>query len=292
MNPRHVGARLRFVSGRAVLRPVIREVPAGMVRAEFSVLSPGTERRRMRAADGGEAGYMSLGRVRERDGWTVAAVPHGAAFDPDCAGAVTTPPDTPVATAALARFQQMALLGLDRVRDVTWDQAVVVGSGPVALGVVLELRRRGAGRVRVATSRPFSAVGCTPWVERVPRASEAHLVIDAVGDPGRAASMLAPGGVLGLLGTPDESDSIPALAAHRGGWTVVGMHELAPATTPGAYRTAYLQAAAWLSESLEPALLKSWCRTVPGHLAPRIYELLGTPRRPAEPVVIFDWSTS
>lgn len=291
MTPSHVGGRLRFTSGLAVLSPAIEEIPPGMVRGEFSVLSPGTERRRMLVADGSEAGYMSLGRACEADGWTVAPVPHGAAFTSDCTRAVITPPDTPVLVAALARFQQMALLGLSRAPGIDWGQAVVVGSGPVALGMVLELRRRGADRVRVVTSRPYSAVGSTPWVECASRVSRAHVVIDAVGKPGLAASMLAPGGFLGLLGTPDKQDTVPALAAHRGGWTLVGMQELAALTTPDIYTRAYTEAASWLSV-LESALLKSWCRTVPGHLAPDVYRLLGTPRRPAEPVVIFDWRTS
>ncbi|WP_323379412.1 hypothetical protein [Streptomyces durbertensis] len=191
--------------------------------------------------------------------------------------------------AALGRFQQMALLGLDRMPAVDWDRVVVVGSGPVALGMVLELRRRGVGRVRVVTSRVHTAIDRAPWVECVSHVSETSVVIDAVGNARRAASMLSPGGILGLLGTPDDTETLAAVDVHRRGWTVVGMHELAPAAAPHSYRSAYTEATTWLSEHLDPALLKFWCRTVPGNLAPEIYQLLGTPRRPAEPVTLFDW---
>jgi hypothetical protein len=50
--------------------------------------------------------------------------------------------------------------------------------------------------------------------------------------------------------------------------------------------------AAWLADHLDVQLAELWCRRVPGHLAPRIFELLGTAGRPVEPVVLFDWSAT
>ncbi|MBW1597226.1 hypothetical protein HPT28_09245 [Streptomyces sp. JJ38] len=236
---------------------------------------------------------MTLGRQHDRAGWVLAPVPHGAAFPPGITGAVTAPPGVPVATAAVARFQQIALLGLDRLgAGAELDRAVVVGSGPVALGVALELARRGATTIRVATSRPRPPILAVPGATFLPPdagvAGDAGLVIDAAGTPERAACLLAPGGVLGLLGTPPLTSGVAALAAHRGGWTVTGMHELAPAEA-GAYQAAYTTAAAWLADHLDSQLVESWCRTVPGRLAPRAYRFLGTPARPAEPVILFDW---
>jgi hypothetical protein len=287
--PPHVGARLRLRAGRAHLLPAAG-VPEGMVAGAFSVLSPGTERRHL-AGPGREAGYMSLGQADEA--WVLAPVPHGAAFDPRCEGAVRTPPGTSVEVAALARFQQMAHLGLDRVPAAELDGAIVVGSGPVALGCVLELHRRGAAEVRVVTSRRHAPIGRAPDDTCVAPGSgvPARLVIDAAGDPLRAAALTVPGGVLGLLGTPEASAALPAVEVHRAGWTVVGMHELA-ALDADAYQDAYSTSAAFLTDCLPPELLASWCRRVPGVRAPELYALLGGAGRPAEPVVVFDWRTA
>lgn len=288
---RYAGARVRVGRGRAELLPAVGP-GSGMVRGQFSVLSPGTERRHLASADR-EAGYMTLGRTDEAAGWLLAPVPHGAAFDPAYPGAVTAPAGVPLRLAALARFQQMACLGLDRVPVVDVDGALVVGSGPVALGCVLELRRRGAAKIRVVTSRSRAPIGQAPGVtcERPDTAGRGHLVIDATGDARRAAALTAPGGVLGLLGTPGAGNALGALEVHRGGWTVVGMHELAPGA-PGAYQAAYTTVAAWLAEYLDPALAGLWCRTVPGEHAPELFALLDAPGRPAEPVLLLDWRTS
>ncbi|WP_282698290.1 hypothetical protein [Streptomyces sp. CC208A] len=288
---RYAGARVRVVRGQARLLSAVGPGP-GMVAGQFSVLSPGTERRHLAGADR-EAGYMTLGRTDEAAGWLVAPVPHGAAFDPACPGAVRAPAGVPPSLAALARFGQMACLGLDRVPAVDVNGALVVGSGPVALGCVLELHRRGATRIRVVTSRSKAPIGQAPGVtcERPDGAGRGHLVIDTTGDVRRAAALTEPSGVLGLLGTPKAGDVLGALEVHRGGWTVVGMHELAPAA-PGAYQAAYTTVASWLAEHLDPALVGRWCRTVPGACAPELFAVLDAPSRPAEPVVLLDWRTS
>ncbi|MCC9309167.1 hypothetical protein LN042_19110 [Kitasatospora sp. RB6PN24] len=287
--PLHAGARIRLHAGRAHLFPAVA-VPEGMVAGQYSVLSPGTERRHLAGSDR-DAGYMTLGQADSA--WLLAPVPHGAAFDPQHHGAVIAPAGTGVEVAALARFQQMALLGLDRVPGVELDGAIVVGSGPVALGCVLELHRRGVTNVRVVTSRRHAPIGRAPGVTCVVPGTPvaARLVIDAAGDPRHAAALTEPGGVLGLLGTPEPTASLSAIEVHRAGWTVVGMHELA-AQEAAAYRDAYSTAAAFLTERLPAELLPSWCRTVSGTRAPELYALLTGPGRPAEPVIVFDWRTA
>ncbi|MDR3034105.1 MAG: hypothetical protein LBV78_13510 [Kitasatospora sp.] len=264
----------------------------GFVAGQFSVVSPGTERRHLAGPDR-EAGYMTLGRTDETAGWVLAPVPHGAAFTPDCPGAVTAPPGAAPRLVALARFQQMASLGLDRAPTADLDDAVIVGSGPVALGCALELRRRGVTRITVVTARRHAPIGRAPGVHCVAPsgAGRGQLVIDAAGTPAYAAGLTQDGGVLGLLGTPDPGDVIPALELHRGGRTVVGMHELAPATD-GAYQAAFTAVALWLAGHLDPALVDGWCRTVPGPRAPELFALLDAPGRPAEPVLLLDWRTS
>ncbi|MFJ8602285.1 hypothetical protein ACIREM_26940 [Streptomyces shenzhenensis] len=288
----HDGARVRFAAGTAHLRPA-GPVPGGMLAGRLSVLSPGTERRQMAATANGparDAGYMSLADTTE--GWVLAPAPHGAAFAPSMAGALVVPCGTPLPVAAVGRFQLMAALGLARLPAATDVQdAVVVGSGPVALGCVLALRRHGADLIRVLTARRYAPIGWAPGVTCVTEVepTSVPLVIDATGRPGRAAGLVAAGGTLGLLGTPDENGTLPALSVHRGGWTIIGMHELVPAPD-GTYQHAYTDAVSWLTEHLDPQLVASWCRRVPGHLAPRIFELLDQPARPAEPVVLFEWA--
>ncbi|MFJ4679121.1 hypothetical protein [Kitasatospora sp. NPDC088783] len=283
----HIGARVRVGAGHARLLPAPATALEGAVECEFSVLSPGTERRHL-AGPNREAGYMALGRTR--GAWVLAPVPHGAAFHPGHPGAVHAPPGTGLREAALARFQMMALLGLDRLPGTGLDGAVVVGSGPVALGCALELARRGARGVRVATERRHAPIGTVPGVEVVApgQARPARLVLDAAGDVVRAAALVAPGGVLGLLGTPEENTELGAAQVHRAGWTVVGMHELANRDA-AAYQDAYRVAAAYLSERVDGALPAAWCRIVPGERAVELYGLLGAPSRPAEPVLILDW---
>ncbi|MFD3970265.1 hypothetical protein [Streptomyces cyaneofuscatus] len=100
--------------------------------------------------------------------------------------------------------------------------------------------------------------------------------------------LTSPGGILGLLGTPAGGVALGALQVHRAGWSVVGMHELAPAAE-GAHQAAFTTAWCWLTGHLDPALATFWCRTVPGEKAPHLFALLDGPGRPAEPVLLLDW---
>jgi len=289
---RYAGTRIRLTEGQAHLLPAAA-VADEMTAARFSVLSPGTERRHLRATYGPDgsrdAGYMTFGGDMAA-GWRLAAAPHGAAFDASAEGVLVAPPGTRAQAAAVARFQQLAVLGLDRLPGLAGlDEVVLVGSGPVALGCALELYRRGATRVRVLTSRPDPLIGRVPGVECVAAVAQgsASVVVDAAGTPRRAADLLTKGGVLGLLGTPDPVSQLSALDLHRAGWTVVGMHELVAG--PACYQDAYTTAAAWLTWHLDPSLVNGWCRIVPGEAAPAVYGALDGRGRPTEPVVIFSW---
>jgi hypothetical protein len=288
---RYTGVRIRIAAGRAFVLPA-SPIPDGMINGCVSVLSPGSERRRLTATINGpsrHSGYMTLGQGPQ--GWVLAPAPHGASFAPDLAGALTVPPGTDVHIAALARFALIASTGLDRLpAAVDLTETVVVGSGPIALGCALELHRRGATHIRVLTSRRHAPIGRVPGVELLSDlvVGSVPLAIDAVGRADRAATFLSPGCTLGLLGTPTEHGILSALAVHRGGWTVVGMHELAPAID-GRYQLAYTRAATWITSHVDAQSVASWCRRVPGDDAPRIFETLGGPDRPAEPVIIFEW---
>jgi threonine dehydrogenase-like Zn-dependent dehydrogenase len=270
-----------------------------MVRARFSVLSPGTERRHLADTAAGrprDAGYMTIASdPAVPDGYLLGPVPHGASFAPACPGTLQVPPGVPAELAALARFQQMAVLGLRRLpAGVPVTGAVVAGSGPVALGCALELRRRGAAVIRVLTSRLDPPIAAVPGVlcTSSTGTATASLVIDAAGDPGRALGcVMAGGGILGLLGTPGTGCVLPAAVIHRSALQVIGMHELAGGTG-GGYQDAYRTALDWLAGQGEALPRDRWCRTVPGDQAPAILAALGTAARLPEPVVIFTWDAA
>ncbi|MGI8311467.1 hypothetical protein [Saccharopolyspora hattusasensis] len=95
--------------------------------------------------------------------------------------------------------------------------------------------------------------------------------------------------MLGLLGTPDEQDTVAAATVHRRGWTVVGMHELT-GHTPSRYREAYERVAGWLITDLGQDQVAAWCRRVPREQAPRLFTLIDQGDRPPEPVLMLEWS--
>lgn len=289
--PWSTAGRIGFHHGQAVLRPAA-PIPAGMLRACVSLISPGTERRHLAhtlQGPGRDAGYMNLARTR--DGWAMGPCPHGAAFSVDLPGTITAP-GLPVHLVAAARFQLMAARGLDRSPALDLDEPVVVGSGPVAAGAVLELRRRGADRIRW-TRRTDTVLAHLPSLVPTTKPGHSGLVVDATGHPARALHAARPGTVVGLLGTPGPGQRVDALAVHRAGVSLVGMHELA-GLDPGdrAYQDAFERCTGWLSTWADHDLVRSWHRPLPVAQAPGFYADLLHGQRPAEPFVLWDWGTS
>jgi hypothetical protein len=303
------GGRIRFEGGRACLVPAT-SVPEGWLPAAFSVVSPGTERRHLEATVAGPprmAGYMTLARTLSDPpnggGWVLAAVPHGAAIDPNRADLLACPSSAGVEMAAVARFQLMSALGFARTLTGSWREApawrsssatdvpLVVGSGPVALGCVLELQRRGAPRVRVLTGRSDPAIGRVPGVTTTATVEPGRhrFVVDATGRAGAATRLVAPGGTLALLGTPESEETLIAVGMHRGGWTVLGWHELAD-HDPAVDQDLYRQIVAWLTDTVEPYQVAAWCRRWPGEQAEQLYASLTGPTRPGEPVLLLEWT--
>ena len=292
--PASGGARLRFEDGRAVLRSPSAP-PPGAALALVSVLSPGSEMRRMRSSRGAaprDAGYITIARHPDSGALLIAPAPHGSWIDPDHPRALTAPTDSTLEATATARFQLIAALGLRHTAFTAHvDGAVVVGSGPVALGCCLELRRLGAKRVTLWTRRPTVPITALRGVEaacRVPQRS-AHLVIDATGGVGRALRIAAPGATVALLGTPADSRAIPAHRIHRDGLTVIGMHELTD-YDHGLYQATYDQVFTWLATAAHPQLIASWCLRIRAAEAESFYYHLGLGERPGQPIVLLEWS--
>jgi threonine dehydrogenase-like Zn-dependent dehydrogenase len=285
---------LRFEDGRVVLCAA-GAAPPGAALALASVVSPGSEMRRMRSSLGAaprDAGYITIARHPDNGALLVAPVPHGSWVDPDHPRVLTAPAGSMLEAAATARFQLIAALGLRHsVFAAHVNDAVVVGSGPVALGCCLELRRLGAKRVTLWTRRPTVPITALRGVEvacRVPQRS-AHLVIDATGGVGRALRIAAPGSIVGLLGTPADGRAIPVDRIHRDGLTVIGMHELT-GYDHGLYQATYDLVLAWLATAAHSQLIASWCLRIRPAEAESFYYHLGHGERPGQPIVLLEWS--
>lgn len=283
------GARIQFTNGRAVLGQRT-PTPPGWLAPLASIVSPGTELRHLAATCGYNqrfAGYMTI--ARRADELVVAAAPHGAAIPASDPGLLPVADAVGVDCLTAARFALIASAGLDLLpAGALSGEILLVGSGPVALGCALELRRRGAEHIRVLTGRLAPPVAQVPGVEIVRRAESAWCVIDAAGRLEAALSATCDGGVLGLLATPSPTAAVPALAAHRSGLSVVGMHELV-GYDHQIYTQRLTAITTWLGSAISADHLHSWCRHVPEGQTAQLYELLAGPERPVEPFLILDW---
>ncbi|MBP0451132.1 MULTISPECIES: hypothetical protein [unclassified Kitasatospora] len=290
------GARLWFRDGQVLLTPPAPGPRPDRARAcTASLLSPGTELRRLRTGRPGEtraAGYMAMAASASGE-VVLAPAPHGGWVDPTHADALGTAHGPLVAAAA--RFQLMAALGLgDLVPDPAGPPPVVLGSGPVALGAVLELLRRGAARVDVRSSRPWPAVAGLAGVRVVPAVADgsAGLVLECTGSRlAEALAAAAPGATVGLLGTPQDAAPLDPLLVHRSSLRVLGMHELGGRRA--AERVArFREVGDWLAARFAPEQFADWCHVTPGDHAPELYRALLAGRRPQPPLLLLDWSAS
>lgn len=289
------GARLIFRRGNAELAPPA-PVPDGYSPALASVISPGTELRHLASTVTGPAraaGYMTLARAVD-GGFLLAPVPHGSPVQLAGTRALRAPPGTAIEHIAVARFQLMAAIGMSRWGTLARNasRVLVVGSGPVAVGCVLELCRLGVTRITVATRHPSPALARLPEVTVTAEVAPAaeRTVIDCTGRAGQSLIAVAPGGILGLLGTPPDDAALPAAVVHRTGAAVAGMHELAD-HDPAASQELFTAVLADVTARVGPEMARSWCRIAPGAQAARLYQELCGPHRPAEPFLLLDWSS-
>lgn len=283
-----------FAGGTALLRPPCAP-PPGAVAASASVISPGTELRRMGESEKGSdqpAGYMNIAYLPGGE-MMLAPEPHGAWIRINHSRALTVPPNTGLPLVAAARFQLIAAAAMSHPAFHAPSTAVVAGSGPVALGCCLELLRRGTVDLILLTSRdevPFARDLGIKTTRSITAGSVAT-VIDATGRIKPALSAVAPGGTFGLLGTPDTDSALSALRLHRQGVAMIGMHELV-GYNHSAYQNAFSMVLAWLSATYGGDLAAHWCVRV------REEQVLGHYRqlagngsgRGARPITIVEWA--
>lgn len=292
---RETGAgRVVFADGEPRLRPTC-DPPPGALAASASVISPGTEMRRMgESRRGGErqAGYMNIAIRPDCGEVLLAPEPHGAWMRPDHPRALTAPAGTALTMVAAARFQLIAAGGMNHRAFAPSPSAIVVGSGPVALGCCLELMRRRTADLTLLTSRdevPFARdLGIR--ITRSVAAGSAAVVINATGRVEPGLSALAPGGTLGLLGTPDPNTTLSVLHQHRQGIAVIGMHELC-GYDQAMYQHHYSSVLAWLAATFTCDLLDRWCARLRADQVVDHYRRLASGEfGDMRPISIVEWS--
>ena len=291
----HGGARVLFADGAAhLLSP--GAPPQGTVPATASIISPGTELRRMSGSTTSPdrpAGYMNIAYRPDSGQVMLAPAPHGAWMNLDHPRALTAATGTPLPVVATARFQLIAAVGLNHNAFRAPAAAVVTGSGPVALGCCLELLRRGTQNLTLLTSRaevPFASDLGIRITRAVPTGS-APVVIDATGRIETGLSAVAPGGTLGLLGTPHAVTAVSALHVHRQGLAVIGMHELLDYDRP-TYQYQYSAALAWLTATYGHDLPDRWCQRLHEGQVADYYRQLSQDGsgHGTQPIIIVDWA--
>ncbi len=264
------------------------------MKCHISLLSRGTERRRSREQHvvDGRFGYINI--ARSEDDFWIRPLPHGACGTNE--GALHCRSRS-LATVALARIQLVAASALyTSTGDLPrCSPALVVGSGPVALGAALELNRLGCPHVVVHTDGRATGLAL-PTVEGIE--IEAHvaedrrfgLLIDAVCSPQSIALALAHcerNGTLGLLGTPEGRTSLDLYQVHRQNIKLLGLHELNSADNQ---RQALLQNIhQWLTAH-HAELAQTVCKIHPSTTFERNYPAL---LERSQPFLIhgFDWSS-
>ena len=225
----------------------------------------------------------------------LAPSPHGTQFDAANPGTLAATAASPEIM-AIARFQLMAAAGLRpvaaRVRQAA--RFAVVGTGPVAIGAVLEIVRGSAAEVTVITRNPDRAHRLLDGLDRVAVAGYDALralpnIIECTGQAANIQACigaLAEGALVGLLGSPRELCATDVYAIHRAGATLLGMHELA-VFDPAWRRKTFREIAAWLTGT-RPHERSGWMASTPASDFGALYERLYRGRLP-EPFQLLDW---
>ena len=264
------------------------------MKCHYSLLSRGTERRRSRGhqrADG-RFGYINIARSAE-DFW-IRPLPHGVSGSNE--GALHCRAQS-VTTVALARIQLVAASAFhSRAGEVPiCAPALVVGSGPVALGAALELKRLGCHHVVVHTDD--RAIGMRlPAIEgivieqRLAKDCTFGLLIDSVCTPQSLALTLnhcERNSTLGLLGTPEGTTTLDLYQVHRHNIKLLGLHEL---NSEDSQRQHLLEHIHYWLTSHHVELAESVCEIHPSTSFELAYPAL---LEHSQPFLIhgFDWST-
>ncbi|RFS40942.1 hypothetical protein D0Q02_30200 [Micromonospora craniellae] len=115
-----------------------------------------------------------------------------------------------------------------------------------------------------------------------------QLVIDCTGRSAQALDVVAPGGSVGLLGTPRDETSLPSAVFHRRGVAIVGMHELAG--HPDELRQEMFRTVLrWVARTVDIDGMPGWFDTIPGDRTGPFYAALTSRQRPTPPFVILEW---
>ena len=293
------GCYLMFDRGKVRLRTSIENenIPETWLRSQYSIVSPGTELWHLsQTSIFGEvrpAGYMTVGRSESGE-FLLAPAPHGATFAKSSNGILKAGVDFELM--AVARFQLIMAIAILRNRTIFQDRAeiVVVGSGPVAMGAVLELLRLSFSKIVVVTFRSnfvknlFKAFPAVV-VQSPDRVTFGKYAIECTGRFERITnciSRLEEEGILGLLGSPRSVFKLDLYKIHRKGIRLVGLHELV-AFNPVERQHLYQEILVWLKK-IEIVKSKTWFCYWPSRSFGELYRALET-KSAQKPLQILDW---
>ncbi|WP_395605985.1 hypothetical protein [Pseudomonas sp. B16120] len=263
------------------------------VKCAYSVVSRGTERRRTRLHGGfdGRFGYINI--AHSADQYWIRPLAHGVAGSIDGALCCTS---SALATVAIARIQLVAASALHSSLSVLCrhEPALVIGTGAIALGAVLELKRLGCPNVVIhapllKAEMPTLGIEGVSVIQSLAQDLKFGLVIDAVSTSESIALALAHSktkGVIGLLGSPDGFASIDLYKVHRNNLNLIGLHEL---NESDEQRQVLLEEVHRWLESKYASFAESVCRIHPAKDFSSIYPALLAQTQPFL-IHCFDWS--
>jgi hypothetical protein len=284
MPPRYRGRGLVATEGVVCLTTFSDNSPlTGWCRPNFSIVSPGTEAWAIARSRHENVtiplGYMAV-QIRRGTNAAIAATPHGTEFRGDDPSVLTGRGS--VECLVVGRFQLIAAAALSAVRGSASEcrSATIVGSGPVAIGAAFEMRRRGNRHVQMVSRRAAwlrTVMAGVDWLDiRSPKAATPTAsVIDCTGTSrglATATRLLAPGGIIGLLGSPRVNRGLNLYDVHRRGLKVIGLHELL--SSDRSRQRLFTSIVKWLSNELKLSVVSQWLCSWPGDHASTLYELL------------------
>ncbi|MFJ2466761.1 zinc-binding dehydrogenase [Pseudomonas sp. NPDC087615] len=268
---------------------------ATQMKCQYSIVSRGTERRRSCSQQGsdGRFGYINIAQSAEQ--FWIRPLPHGVPGPNE--GALRCR-SLSLATVALARIQLIAASAfLSRRKDLQHDTpALIVGSGAVALGAALELRRLGCPDVVISTNSYEAAISAPTdtgisITQELTDEQMFGMVIDAVCNSQSVRLALKHcerNGTIGLLGSPYAPIPVDLYQVHRRNLNVLGLHEL---NSSDSQRQSLLEEIHhWITLN-HVALAESLCEI---HSAKAFHVAYPTLLEQSRPFLIhgFDWGTS
>ncbi|MGB0454674.1 MAG: hypothetical protein ACPGJV_13275 [Bacteriovoracaceae bacterium] len=208
----------------------------------FSIVSNGTESRKITGEATLESilksGYMNV--ISNGHNYFIDIHNHGCEEINDLTYAALKSNSQSLYTITSSRFQLITAAAVLPYLNLFENkkEACVLGSGPVAIGAVLELQRIGFKTLTIISSNSTSF----NWLKNLdlnirfnPNPEKEYpIVIEATGKEDniqKSLEICQEKGLLGILGSPSKRNVIDLYQLHRKSLNCIGMHELSISNT-------------------------------------------------------------